>query len=1469
MGIKGFVFIISLFLISFFKGNTQPICSMKEYSFVEGFSQSAVTDILQDRNGLIWISSRDGLTRFDGYKFINYKSYPGDGSTMKYSRINLISENSEGDIWCLSQDERAYLFDRESETFIDVLLSVANAHKSIVSKIIPLKNGATWIICKNAHFYRIDDRKCKKGGGVNEQQLDASEVYDVHLDEEGNEWVLTNKGIKILGNCDFNYKVPYSLWIDNQNSVWLCTLDGHFANYNSTTGKHREIALPEPVKNVYALSKLKDGSIVLGTDAGLIIYDWANNYFKQVPVNVNSSTRNEVYSIFEDKCGDLWMSNNDKGVIYYQRKKDQVQVLNSPKNEFINYESPNKFLINEDCQGNLWVIPKEGNLCYFDRDVQKLKYYYADFENSESIISPFIRPYCLDKQGNIWYGNPQSFGKLSFFEKDFTLVRKDKDNLEIRALLLDRNDNLWIGAKGGGLKILDKSNNSLGYITKSGELTKEPHSFPGDVYCLVEDNEGNIWVGTKGKGIYLFEPIEPGKLSFKVYNYKFSSADKYSLHSNYVYSIFQDSKKRVWVGSYGGGLNLVEKNEHGEIRFLNNKNLLKELPTEMSGRVRYITETRDNVILVCTMDGLISFSSEFEDYNDIKFYQNTRKSSELGSLSNNDVMYAYCDKDGNIFVLTQNGGINRIISENLLSNEIQFETYTEKDGLFSDMVLSMIEDGSGGLWVVTKKAVLKYNATRSQVVPYGSHRSRQNITYSEGAVTLNAFGNVVLGTNKGILEFDQNSQLQPEYAPPIIFTQLSVQGLPYKGAIEGLDTLILNSKQRNLSIEYAALDFKNPKDIQYAYMLEDVDKDWHYVNFDRSATYINIPHGDYRFLVKSTNSDGVWSENISSLFIKVKPKFRETIWAWILYSLLLVCITFVIVYVIFTIYRLQHKVEMEHKLSNAKLAFFTNASHELRTPLTLISSPVSEILENENLSKTAMSHLSIVKRNIDRMLHLVNQILDLRKIQNNKMNLLVEEVDVVQFIPEIMLNFKLEAARKNISFEFNCEDDQLNLWLDKDKFEKVIFNLLSNAFKHTPNGKSISILAKEMQEKIEIYVVDTGNGIEEQKMDTLFQRFDTLASKDVSHLSSGIGLSMVKELVELHQATIKVISKVNSGSTFIVGFLKGRHHFEGNKNATIIESADKQKNIELSLKNSLIETYPIEVEKNSFKKYSGDDKTRNNLNKENTTSDSIKTKKSTILIVEDNQELQEFLCSALKVEYKVLAAKNGKEGLNFASRYMPDLILSDIMMPVMDGIQMVKAIKNDKIIGHIPIVLLSAKSSLGDRILGLEEGIDDYITKPFSSAYLKARIRSLIRQRKELQKWYMSSWIVGSDEITHKSLKPSPLKFASHDESFIKQLMQIMEANIDNTSFSVNDFAVDMSMSRTVFYKKVKSMLGISPVDFIKDIRVKRAVQLIDSGIPSLTEVAYKCGFNDPNYFAKCFKKQIGITPSEYKRTKS
>jgi DNA-binding response OmpR family regulator len=448
------------------------------------------------------------------------------------------------------------------------------------------------------------------------------------------------------------------------------------------------------------------------------------------------------------------------------------------------------------------------------------------------------------------------------------------------------------------------------------------------------------------------------------------------------------------------------------------------------------------------------------------------------------------------------------------------------------------------------------------------------------------------------------------------------------------------------------------------------------------------------------------------------------------------------------------------------------------------------------------------------------------------MKVLVEETDVVPFVSRIMDNFQLVAREKNIFFQLENDETSVYLWIDKDKFEKIIFNLLSNAFKYTPANKSVTVRIKTVKEKVQISVIDEGVGIIPQKLETLFQRFETLVSKDMLHMSSGIGLSLVKELVELHHANIEVFSQPGLGSEFMVSFQMGNEHFREDDMVEFILSDDIH-----------YQSLPLQEEA------------------ENTDDDS----KWSILIVEDSPELLRFLMSILSKEHQVIGAVNGQDGLEKAQQLIPDMIVSDVMMPVMDGLDMVKAIKENEDLCHIPIILLSSKDSLDDRINGLERGIDDYIAKPFNASYLQTRIRYMIRQRIQLQELYLSSLSIGEKLSIQEKLKPAQPQISSYDELFIQHMMDFMEKNMDNVSLSVTDFADAFSMSRAVFYKKTKSLLGISPVDFMKDIRIKRAVQLIDSGMNSFTEVAYMCGFSEPNYFSKCFKKEMGVSPSEYK----
>lgn len=477
------------------------------------------------------------------------------------------------------------------------------------------------------------------------------------------------------------------------------------------------------------------------------------------------------------------------------------------------------------------------------------------------------------------------------------------------------------------------------------------------------------------------------------------------------------------------------------------------------------------------------------------------------------------------------------------------------------------------------------------------------------------------------------------------------------------------------------------------------------------------------------------------------------------------------------------------------------------------------------------------------MLRLVNQILDFRKIENQKMKVLLEKTDIIVLLQRVMDNFRLMAEEKHIDFNLQANPATIYCWIDQDKFEKIVFNLISNAFKYTPEHKSITVSAAIQNENLTVSVKDEGIGIDPKKQQTLFQRFETLVRYNILQPSSGIGLSLVKELIELHQGNIQVNSQPGEGSEFIITLPLDSKVYEGKENTEFI-----------------LNDSPVTV--NETTKEEDVPTANNRMEKEEEV--------ISVLVVEDNSELRSFLHNILSGTYRVIEATNGQEGLERALQYMPDFIISDIMMPVMDGLDMVKAIKENRDICHIPIVLLSAKSSLDDRISGLEQGIDDYITKPFSSTYLKTRIKSLLHQRKQLQELYLKRWSGKQKDAPtpHLEIAPSQPQIVSFDEQFMQQVMEVMEKQMDNSEFTVDEFAQELSMGRTVFYQKLKAIIGLSPVDFIRDMRIKRAKQLMDSGEYNISTVAYMTGFNDPKYFSKCFKKQFGISPSEYNKEK-
>ena len=1429
----------------------QPICQIQHFSIYNGLVQRTVSDIVQDSKGFIWFSTWNGLNRYDGYTFKNYKAYPGDGCTLTSNSILRIVPDQQNNIWCQTYDARVYLFESHQEKFIDILqpFEQKSGETYIVRKIYALSKGVSWIVCDHGAF-RVDERKLENEdeGAITPYtpeigNLPGRKISRIEQDADGDEWIFTDKSVCIVGQKTISDKTHFTSFCENNEKMYLIS-SKRLAIYNQQNKQVQYEEIPLNYSRLNCMLSLGKDTIGIGTNNGIILFFAKSKQFRNVEMHFN------VMRLFEDSHNELWLfSKEQRGIVRYDPLANEQQHYETPTQNMPKAELRSRDVIFEDSQGTLWVVPHLGCLSYYDREDKELKPYYTDYSKPESKFTPVILNFYVDNQKNFWYANNFWMDKISFFPNASQLTTFDSGH-ETRAIMVDKQQNLWVANKKGVIRIFNPDKTLKGYLTPEGIISPKAISFSRNIYCFTEDEQGNIWMGSKWDGIIRLSPKRDG--SFQIRNYVHKEEDPYSLSNNSVYCIYQDSKKRMWIATHGGGINLLQETANGKIRFLHNGNLLKGYSKDKFNKVRVIKEV-NNALLVGTTEGLITFSCNFERPEDIKFYDNVRIPDLASSLSSNDVIYIYTDSHKNSYVLTFTGGINQIISDNLLTDHIQFKTYTKRNGLVSDLVLSMIEDQQRNLWVISENTLAKFDPENGTFEHYNEKHLQKEIYFSEASPAI-LQNQLILGTDAGILKINPTAFSKSSYTPPIVFTSLKIQGVQQQLDLDDLEELKLKPDERNVSFLFAALDYINPTSISYAYRLKGLEEKWNEVENSRTASYINLPPGNYELQIRSTNSDGVWTDNIRKLSVNVTPTFWETSWAILFYIISFILFTSTIVYIILYIYKLRHQIYMEQQLANVKLRFFTDISHELRTPLTLITSPVGEVLEHESLTPSARKLLTVVHNNTERMLRLVNQILDFRKIENKKMKLLLEKTDIVELLQKVMDNFRLIAEEKNINFRLQTDKESIHCWIDQDKVEKIIFNLLSNAFKYTPANKSITVYAHTTKDKVVISVADEGIGIDPKKQQTLFQRFETLVNNNILQPSSGIGLSLVKELIELHQGNIQVNTETGIGSEFIVTLPLDQKVYEGKENAEFILSDIPSTHNQKDSKHKAI--FPIPEKKNILQENIAycdvDDKTDEEF--------------ISVLIIEDNTELRSFLNDILSGTYKVIEATNGQEGLEQALQYIPDFIISDVMMPVMDGLDMVKAIKEQRDICHIPIILLSAKSSLDDRISGLEHGIDDYITKPFSSTYLKIRIKYLLQQRKQLQELYLKQWskTLKKTPVPIADIEPTPPQITSFDEEFMKRVMEIMNNQMDNSDFIIDEFAKKLGMGRTVFYQKLKSLTGLSPIDFVREMRIKRAKQLAESGEYNVSTIAYMTGFNDPKYFSKCFKKRYGVSPSEF-----
>ncbi|WP_290230096.1 hybrid sensor histidine kinase/response regulator transcription factor, partial [Bacteroides acidifaciens] len=1120
--------------------------------------------------------------------------------------------------------------------------------------------------------------------------------------------------------------------------------------------------------------------------------------------------------------------------------------------------------------------------------------FYDDLGSHNWRFSNKIHIAFSDKQGNLWLcTHSKGLEKVTFRNVPFSMLTPvpheyESISNETRAICEDKLGNLWVGLKDGIVRIYDSNRQYKGYLTESGTIALSGAPMQGTAYFIMQDSNGVMWIATKGNGLVSARQTSPTGMSYRLTRYQHNKDDMYSLSDNNVYCVYEDRHGRIWAATFGGGINYITQNQEGETLFINHRNNLKGYPIDLCYRTRFITSDNNGRIWVGTTTGAIAFDGDFKKPEDIRFHHFSRVPNDTNSLSNNDVHWIIPTKKKELYLATFGGGLNKLLSIDK-DGHGEFKSYSVLDGLSSDVLLSIREDHKQNLWISTENGICKFIPSEERFENYDERSISFRVRFSEAASVLTSEGNVMFGTSNGVFMFNPDSIRKSSYVPPIVFGKLMVNNedvTPGKASILKVDLddtekLVLSHDENIFSVQYAALDYTNPQNIQYAYILDGFEKQWTLADKQRSVTYTNLPKGNYVFRVRSTNSDGAWVENERMLDIVILPSFWETPVAYVLYVLFILIIILVAVYILFTIYRLKHEVSVEQQISDIKLRFFTNISHELRTPLTLIAGPVEQVLKNDKLPEDAREQLVVVERNTNRMLRLVNQILDFRKIQNKKMKMQVQRVDVVPFVRKVMDNFEAVAEEHRIDFLFETEKQHLYLWVDVDKLEKIVFNLLSNAFKYTPNGKMITVFIREDENTVSIGVQDQGIGIAENKKKSLFVRFENLVDKNLfNQASTGIGLSLVKELVEMHKATISVDSHLGEGSCFKVDFLKGKGHYD-EEVEFILEDAETPVRM-----GQVVDIANASLQSETLVAADGRGVEESPSEKETSAEDNSK---ELMLLVEDNQELREFLRSIFTPMYRVVEAADGMEGWNKALKYLPDIVISDVMMPEKDGIEMTRELRADMTTSHIPIILLTAKTTIESKLEGLEYGADDYITKPFSATYLQARVENLLMQRKKLQSFYRDSLMhinmsavpenspvpaevvsgeangVESGQGAQPQPQPAVPDMSPNDRKFMDTLVELMERNMDNGDLVVDDLVRELAVSRSVFFKKLKTLTGLAPIEFIKEIRIKRATQLIETGEFNMTQISYMVGINDPRYFSKCFKAQVGMTPTEYK----
>lgn len=1345
--------------------------------------------------------------------------------------------------------------------------------KRAISSITQDKNGFIWIGTNGAGLYRYDGvnyfgyQYNKKPGSVN-----SNFIYSTFIDSNNNLWVGTDDGL-CLYNRDLDnftkiniedvitkgYDEPITVKTiiqDNHGNLILGTYGFGLFKLNIKTLQASLIPSKILKKNNFLIKssvKNKQGIIYLGTSYGLLELD-LNEKVKQVYKDKfkREPLLDDIENLVIDKYGYIWLGTTENGLIKIKPETDNYQFENYfiTKNKILSIiESSLDYIICGTENDGLLVVNHKG---------QVLQKYLHSKYNNFSLKSNSVWSLYEDKEKRLWLGY---FNKgLGVFDKPNnqfnsleSLVNNDNSlqTSSVTSVIKDRKGNLLMSNEGGGLDIYNLSNKSYIHVNQNNQ-----NYYSGldaaDIQTIFIDSKQNIWIGSWDRGIYF---LKNGTTRFINYN----TTNATGLKSNRIFSFSEDSKGRIWIGTFIKGLHYFD-NKSNTFVHCNSKQFTENALD--NAFIRKVFVDSDNVLWVGTILGLYQVSlkddSDFKvtKMRDAMFKDKTKYNSIQTILS------IYESNDKTIWIGTDGEGLfNYNKKTNKFSNYNDFPGFTEKS------VRAIISDNNGSLWISGGSGLTKLDFKNKKSTHFTKDDGLIDNDFSNNAVFKDENGELYFGGYEGVNYFNPNEIKKTEQAPKLYFSDFKLfnrsvkpneDASPLTKVISQTKEIILNYTQSVFTIEYVGINYNYSKKNQYAYYLEGFEKDWNYVGNNRTATYTNLAPGNYIFKVKSANADGSWSNDQLELKIKILPPWWKSIWAYLAYTSILV---FLLIY-FNKIYQNRFKAKQaillekekniqSEKLNNNKLQFFTNISHEFRTPLTLIINPLEDILRSKNVSPEIHNKLKIVHKSSDRLSRLINELMDFNKLEFNKIFLQVKKIEVVAFTEEIISYFDEEAAARNITINFESSLDELEDWLDPKMLEKIIFNIISNAFKFTPDNGFITIAIDKTDTdhsllmngntvpSFSITITDTGSGIHKKDLKRIFDRFYQVNNVNKDYYgSTGIGLEVVKEFIELHKGKIDVESQVGQGTKFTVTFPLGKSFYKKNE---IVD-----------------EVFKLEKNKNKFLFESNDLADDDEVTAQKIENPALETAKLyTVLIVEDNTELRNYLKHELSKSYKVIVAENGQKGYELAVQKLPDLIITDVIMPVMDGLQLCKNIKGDLKTSHIPLLMLSAKAMVKDRLEGIDSGADIYLSKPFELDILKSSLAQLITSRQIMfKKFYSGITKDGKDKTT------------SLDNDFIQKILHFINENISEPLLTVELLSSKIYLSRSQLYRKIKTLTGVSVNEFIRNVRLEKAKQLIEQGNNNINEISYKVGFTSPSYFSKCYKIKYGHLPTQEKRTK-